>query len=176
MSEEIIKYNYKGDKVTRASLSQTEGFDKLTRKQQSFIYEYLTNGFIASQAAIDAGYSKKTARSEGWKILKNHAVSKVVELFKMEIAAIYDITAPQLLDMVQELIDSCLDENGKIKDKKMYAEGIKLMAKLSGNDVPSSQINIQQNDGELKIIMVPKEKEKEKEKDKLTKWDGDGTS
>lgn len=35
---------------------------KLTDKQRSFIEHYCSNGFNATQAAISAGYSKKTAK------------------------------------------------------------------------------------------------------------------
>ena len=38
---------------------------KLTQKQDKFIREYLANGYNATQAAIKAGYSKKTAYSIG---------------------------------------------------------------------------------------------------------------
>lgn len=38
---------------------------KLTPKQKAFADEYLTNGGNATQAAIKAGYSKKTARNIG---------------------------------------------------------------------------------------------------------------
>lgn len=38
---------------------------KLTKKQQIFADEYIVNGGNATQAAIKAGYSKKTARSVG---------------------------------------------------------------------------------------------------------------
>lgn len=38
---------------------------KLTKKQKAFVDEYLRNGGNATQAAIKAGYSKKTARFIG---------------------------------------------------------------------------------------------------------------
>jgi len=38
---------------------------KLTPKQDAFVKAYLLNGGNATQAAIDAGYSKKTAQQVG---------------------------------------------------------------------------------------------------------------
>lgn len=45
--------------------------DKLTPKQQAFADEYIINGGNATQAAIKAGYSKKTAEVTGSKLLRN---------------------------------------------------------------------------------------------------------
>lgn len=43
----------------------------LTPKQEKFCLAYVANGFNATQAAITAGYSKKTARQRGAELL-NH--------------------------------------------------------------------------------------------------------
>lgn len=50
----------------------------LSHKQKLFIEEYIidTN---ATQAAIRAGYSKKTARSQGQRLLTNVDISKAIE-------------------------------------------------------------------------------------------------
>ena len=51
---------------------------KLTRKQQRFADEYLVDA-NATQAAIRAGYSEKTAYSQGQRLLKNVEVKKYIE-------------------------------------------------------------------------------------------------
>jgi len=51
---------------------------KLTRKQELFCFEYLKN-FNATQAAVEAGYSKKTAYSQGQRLLKNVEVKQLIE-------------------------------------------------------------------------------------------------
>lgn len=43
--------------------------DKTAVRHRVFIAEYLVNGFNATQAAIKAGYSKKTANREGSRLL-----------------------------------------------------------------------------------------------------------
>ena len=43
---------------------------KLTRKQELFCREYVANGYNATQAALKAGYSKKTAYASGAENLK----------------------------------------------------------------------------------------------------------
>lgn len=49
---------------------------KLTKKQQIFADEYIVNGGNATQAATKAGYSKKTARSQGQRLLTNVDIQK----------------------------------------------------------------------------------------------------
>lgn len=51
---------------------------KLTVKQQKFVDEYIKTG-NATQAAINAGYSKKTARSAGNRMLTNVGIKQKIQ-------------------------------------------------------------------------------------------------
>lgn len=51
--------------------------DKLTTKQRLFVEAYLANP-NATQAAIKAGYSEKTAYSQGQRLLKNVEIAKLI--------------------------------------------------------------------------------------------------
>lgn len=51
---------------------------KLTAKQQRFVDEYLID-LNATQAAIRAGYSEKTARSQGQRLLTNVDIARVIK-------------------------------------------------------------------------------------------------
>lgn len=51
----------------------------LTPKQQAFIDAYLVNGFNATQAAITAKYSRKTARSIGYENLTKPHIRAVID-------------------------------------------------------------------------------------------------
>lgn len=53
--------------------------DKLTAKQQTFINAYLANGFNATQAAIEAGYSEKTAHAIGWENLRKPEIKAAID-------------------------------------------------------------------------------------------------
>lgn len=55
----------------------------LTEKQKRFYLEYLTN-LNATQAAIQAGYSKKTAYSQGQRLLKNVEGQKYLQKLMAE--------------------------------------------------------------------------------------------
>ncbi len=54
---------------------------KLTDKQQRFVEEYCSNGFNATQAAISAGYSAKTAQEQGSQNLSKLMVQEAVQAF-----------------------------------------------------------------------------------------------
>ena len=54
----------------------------LNSKQQAFIEAYCCNGFNATQAAITAGYSDKTARSQGQRLLTNVDIDAHIQQFK----------------------------------------------------------------------------------------------
>lgn len=54
---------------------------KLTAKQQRFVEEYCSNGFNATQAAISAGYSEKTAQEQGSQNLSKLIIQKYIQEF-----------------------------------------------------------------------------------------------
>ncbi len=62
---------------------QQTAFDKLNARQKKFVVKYFANGFNATRAAIDAGYSKKTACSIG---SENLAKPGIMAAIKAEIA------------------------------------------------------------------------------------------
>lgn len=51
----------------------------MTDKQKKFCSAYLANGLNATQAAISAGYSEKTAYSIGQRLLKKVEIKKYIE-------------------------------------------------------------------------------------------------
>ena len=57
----------------------------LTPKQARFVEEYLID-LNATQAAIQAGYSKKTAYSQGQRLLKNVEVAAAIQAAQIEVS------------------------------------------------------------------------------------------
>ena len=91
---------------------------KLTGKQELFCKEYLIDQ-NATQAAIRAGYSKKTAYSQGQRLLKNVGIRKrLAELLK-PINDQLDFGAQEVLSELKKLATSNLldffDTNGFLK-------------------------------------------------------------
>ena len=53
--------------------------EKMTAKQKLFVNSYLSNGFNATQAAISAGYSKRTASSQAERLLRNVEIKNAID-------------------------------------------------------------------------------------------------
>lgn len=68
----------------------------LTDKQQRFVAEYLVD-LNATQAAIRAGYSERTAYSQGQRLLKNVEVAKVLSDRAANTSERLDLSAERVL-------------------------------------------------------------------------------
>jgi len=71
----------------------------LNQKQKTFVREYLVD-LNATQAAIRAGYSKKTARSIGDENLSKPAIAAAIEKAVNKRAAKLEITAERVLQAI----------------------------------------------------------------------------
>jgi phage terminase small subunit len=74
----------------------------LTPKQARFVAEYLID-LNGTQAAIRAGYSKKTAQEQSSRLLSNVMVSAAVEAGRTKITDRLEITAESLIRDVLEI-------------------------------------------------------------------------
>lgn len=118
---------------------------KLNIKQQSFADYYIETSGNATQAAIKAGYSKKTAYSQGQRLLKHVEVKKYIEermeeiqdekILKQKEILVYlsEIAAgkiPEIKDVVTrkaEYIDNPNSDKGaQVMVYNDYAEAIPL--------------------------------------------------
>lgn len=81
--------------------------EKLTPKQQRFVEEYLID-LNATQAAIRAGYSKKTAGSIGEENLKKPEIASAIQKAKAERSNRTQITQDEVLKDLCELRDICM--------------------------------------------------------------------
>ncbi|HEV2619956.1 MAG TPA: terminase small subunit [Acidobacteriaceae bacterium] len=75
----------------------------LTPKQKSFVAEYLANGLNATQAAKDAGYSVKTAKSIGQENLTKPDIAAAIAAETLERTARLGYTADRVLDMAGKM-------------------------------------------------------------------------
>lgn len=83
-----------------------ELFRSLPLRQQNFIVNYLVTGkdrFNATKAAIDAGFSKRTADSQGSRLLKNAKVKAVIAARAEKSLTKREITAERVLDEIAKL-------------------------------------------------------------------------
>jgi len=83
----------------------------LTVKQQIFIDSYLTS-YNATAAALIAGYSEKTAYSQGARLLKNVEISEAIAERLQESAMSADEVLMRLAEHARGDIDNYLSDDG----------------------------------------------------------------
>jgi len=100
----------------------------LTPKQYMFVQEYLID-LNATQAAIRAGYSAKTANEQASRLLANVGVAKYVQAAMDARARKTGITAEYVLQGITEVIERCkqavpvLDEEGNPTGEWRFESG-----------------------------------------------------
>ena len=119
----------------------------LTNKQQRFVEEYLID-LNATQAAIRAGYSEKTAKSVGHENLTKPDIAKAIEEAQNKRAERTEITQDYVLTNIQKVIERCMQvqqvdncltqtEDGELAQAFMFKEqgalkGLELLGKHLG--------------------------------------------
>lgn len=78
----------------------------LTPKQQRFVEEYMID-LNATQAAIRAGYSEKTAYAVGHENLKKTEIAKALSAARGERSQRTEITADYVLSTILETVERC---------------------------------------------------------------------
>lgn len=82
---------------------------ELNPKQKRFVDEYLVD-LNAKQAAIRAGYSPKTAESQGSRLLSHAKVSEAIQHGQAQIANKYEVTQEYVIEKLIENLDGSLRE------------------------------------------------------------------
>ena len=93
----------------------------LNDKQQRFVEEYLVD-FNATQAAIRAGYSAKTAEQQGCRLLRNVQVAAAVDAGRAALSERAEITQDYVLAGLQEVAERCME-----REPVMVREGQQLV-------------------------------------------------
>ena len=115
---------------------------KITPKQLAFVDEYLID-LNATQAAIRAGYSKKTAQRIGSENLLKPVIQQAISSAQRKRAERTEITQDYVLSTIQQTIERCKqaepvynkdgDETGEYKfDSNAVLKGCDLLGKHLG--------------------------------------------
>lgn len=88
----------------------------MTPKQKLFVKEYLVD-LNATRAAIAAGYSEKTAKQQGSRLLTNVDVAAKVAELSQKRAEKLDISADYVLGMIKQTIERC-SQSIEVLDKE----------------------------------------------------------
>lgn len=89
----------------------------MTPKQEAFVREYLID-LNATQAAIRAGYSAKTAQEQGSRLLSNVMVATAISEAAARRAERVEIDADYVLRQAVKLHERCMQEISPITDRK----------------------------------------------------------
>ena len=104
----------------------------LTTKQELFVSAYCSNGFNATQAAIEAGYSVDSAREIGSENLTKPDIAEAVDRYKLSIKKRHGITIESLLRELEEAREVALSAETPQSSAAIAATMGK--AKLTGLD------------------------------------------
>jgi phage terminase small subunit len=113
---------------------------ELTSKQKKFVEEYLLD-FNATQAAIRAGYSEKTARQQGQRLLTKVDVQKSLQKRGNELSKKVGIDHERILTEEKHIafsdIRGIFDEDGTIiKPNELPEEVSRSISKIEVIDTP----------------------------------------
>ena len=91
-------------------------------RRHAFVQAYLSNGHNAAQAAVSAGYSRKTARSQGQRLLTKVDIQRELAAVAKNTAEAAEISITDALREAKAIIQSDLrayyDDKGEIKPVK----------------------------------------------------------
>ena len=84
----------------------------LTKKKTAFVRKYLVD-LNATQAATRAGYSKKTAKSQGQRLLTDVDVKRAIQEAMNKRAEKTKLTADKVLKGIQDVLNMAIAEGDK---------------------------------------------------------------
>ena len=82
----------------------------MTPKQHRFVDEYLVD-LNATQAAIRAGYSEKTAEQQGYQLLQKTSVSEAITEGRAKLSEQTGLGAEWVINNLREVAEHCMAED-----------------------------------------------------------------
>ncbi len=138
----------------------------MTDKQRIFVDNYLSCGYNATQAAISAGYSQKTAYSIGERLLRNVEIRSAIDERLKEIESEQICKAEEILKFLSSVVRGKISDNVSIQvgTGKGYFHGENMNKPPSLKDQLMAAATLakffkvgeeQEQDNELRIVIVP---------------------
>ena len=120
---------------------------KLTPKQDAFVKAYLLNGGNATQAAIDAGYSKNTASETGYENLSKPQIKEAIKKHQKEANKVFIWSKETKLLKLEAIVDNSIEigEEGKMNNPTAAIAAMKEHNLMQGDNAPTetnSNINV----------------------------------
>lgn len=118
---------------------------KLTAKQDAFVKAYLLNGGNATQAAIDAGYSKNTAKAIGSENLTKPDIKAAIEAHQQKGDESFIFSKEKKLLLLQSVMENAADiceqegnfNEGKMNNHSAVIAAIKEHNLMQGDNAPT---------------------------------------
>lgn len=118
---------------------------KLTLKQDAFVKQYLLNGGNATQAAIDAGYSEKTAKVIGSENLTKPDIQALIQKHQSKAEDDFIYSKKKKLEILQlvmnNAVEVCNEEGnfnkGKMNNHSAAIAAIKEHNIMQGDNAPT---------------------------------------
>lgn len=134
----------------------------LTDKQRAFVEEYLQS-FNATQAAIAAGYSGKTAHATGWENLRKPEIAEAVQKRLQEKAMSADEVLMRLAEHARGDMGAWLTDDGEIDISEMKkANATRLLRKVkrtyrsgeteSGGTWEETRVEVEIHDAQAALV------------------------
>tara|TARA_R110000787_G_C13368684_1_gene440677 strand:- start:869 stop:1273 length:405 start_codon:yes stop_codon:yes gene_type:complete len=126
---------------------------KLTGKQDAFVKAYLLNGGNATQAAINAGYSVRTAQVIGAENLLKPMIATAIKEHQRKNSSDFIFSKDEKLKLLQKVMKRCSsddEEKGMLNAQSVIA-AIKEHNLMQGDNAPIEQINT--NDSIDKVVI-----------------------
>lgn len=127
---------------------------KLTAKQEKFCYEYVID-LNATQAALRAGYSEKTAYSSGSRLLKNVEIQKFIQTLQADLEKTAGITA---LKVLKEHKKIAFSDTSMIREGWMTLKAYKELPKEIKDCIQEVATRETKYGNEIKIKFYDKQK------------------
>ena len=129
---------------------------KLTPKQDAFVKAYLLNGGNATQAAIDAGYSKKTAKVTGSENLTKPDIAASIKEHQRKNSSDFIYSKGEKLKLLQKVMSRCSveDEEKGVLNGAAVIAAIKEHNLMQGDNAPTENSSDDSGIKEIKITVV----------------------
>lgn len=125
-----------------------KGLEKLNHRQLLFVMFFLKSG-NATQAAIDAGYSPKSAGQVGHKLLKKVEIKQAISSYQETIVTDTVLSQREALEILSRQARSDL---GKYTSTSGYVD----IEKMKADGVPIKKITVRETEhGSTTIVEVP---------------------
>lgn len=106
----------------------------LTERQEIFCQEYRIDR-NATQAAIRAGYSKKTAYSQGQRLLKNAEIRKKIDEHSKKVCERADVTQERIINELAMIAFSKASDYARIVEKQAIDEAGQIITDANGDPI-----------------------------------------